>query len=356
MTKPTIFFSHSSRDKDLLLVLKNLLLAKTSNTIEIFQSSDGESIPFGNNWVSKIEENLKNAKIMFVFVTPNSLKSNWIYFEAGFSYSKGVKVIPLGIAGVDIAFLPPPINLLQGFNITSSEGMNNIVDILNREFHCSFLKDFSDIQFQQMIGKATGGFNLTQSMKYIDHIEADIISNLKDNPLNENSFIILENLLKESGYKFSKSGNHELLAYGIRFSHVQRKKSENTEIEVDFDALKMKDAMELICELLKVVYKNEVEKFWLHIVFDSNVKLLSTIYKLSARLSSVGVEVFEKNGRMFVFRGLLFGIDELGGRENRLMDQKRLRVVFNTGNYDSNDISDLIETLFSIDVISKKDS
>ena len=105
MEKPIIFFSHSSKDKEFLLTLKNKLLRKTSKTIEIFQSSDGESISFGNNWIHKIEENLNYSKLMFVFLSPNSIKSNWIYFESGYSYSKGIKVIPIGINGIDVGSL-----------------------------------------------------------------------------------------------------------------------------------------------------------------------------------------------------------------------------------------------------------
>lgn len=37
------------------------------------------------------------AKIMFVFVTENSISSGWIYFEAGYAYSNGIQVIPVGI-------------------------------------------------------------------------------------------------------------------------------------------------------------------------------------------------------------------------------------------------------------------
>ncbi len=55
---------------------------------------------------------------MFVFVTPTSIESGWIYFEAGFAYSKGIDVIPVGV-GIDIGSIRPPLSLLQGFNITS---------------------------------------------------------------------------------------------------------------------------------------------------------------------------------------------------------------------------------------------
>lgn len=78
--KPTIFFSHSSKAKESLIVLKELIEEKTGGTINIFMSSDGQNISFGSNWMYKIEEGLREAKIMFVFVTPKSIDTGWIYF------------------------------------------------------------------------------------------------------------------------------------------------------------------------------------------------------------------------------------------------------------------------------------
>ena len=64
MDKPTIFFSHSSKDSSTILPIKNKITATTAKVLDIFMSSDGQSIPFGHNWVHKIEEGLNNAKIM----------------------------------------------------------------------------------------------------------------------------------------------------------------------------------------------------------------------------------------------------------------------------------------------------
>lgn len=146
MDKPTIFFSHSSKDRDLILPIKNKLTDITSGIIDIFMSSDGQSIPFGRNWVSKIEEGLKNAKIMFVFVTPNSIKSEWIYFEAGYAYSKEIEVIPVGI-GIHIGELKAPLNLLQGFDILSCDSMNNFISIINKKFLLSFKEGFEESDY-----------------------------------------------------------------------------------------------------------------------------------------------------------------------------------------------------------------
>ena len=43
--KPVVFFSHSSRDKRELALLKELFVQKTGGTVEVFLSSDGQSIP-----------------------------------------------------------------------------------------------------------------------------------------------------------------------------------------------------------------------------------------------------------------------------------------------------------------------
>jgi len=87
MTKPIIFFSHSGRDAELIKAIKDRINLKTGNSLDIFLSSDGTSIRGGTNWVIEVERNLDNCKLMFVFMTPNSLRSEWIYFESGHAYS-----------------------------------------------------------------------------------------------------------------------------------------------------------------------------------------------------------------------------------------------------------------------------
>ena len=154
--KATIFFSHSSLDKENIIPIKNRLAEITAGVLNIFMSSDGQSIPFGNNWVHKIEKGLNEAKIMFVFVTPNSIDSAWIYFETGFAYSKGIKVVPIGI-GVKIANLKPPLNLLQGFDIESVDSMNNLIDIINKEFELNFKSDFNEKDYDMILNSTLAG-------------------------------------------------------------------------------------------------------------------------------------------------------------------------------------------------------
>ncbi len=170
--KDIIFFSHSSADSALLSRIKKLILEKTSNSVSIFLSSDGQSIKLGRNWVSSIEEKLKDASVMFVFVTPQSINSKWIYFEAGFAYSKEIDVIPIGIYGVDLNDLTPPLSLLQGFNISNADGLNNIIAKINELSKTTFPLSISDKDYENL---RSGGFQsnelLGTYMGYVDALE-----------------------------------------------------------------------------------------------------------------------------------------------------------------------------------------
>ena len=133
-TKPVVFFSHASSDAPTLTRLKRAFEEKTGGTIEIFLSSDGQSIQFGRNWVHRVEEAMGQAKLMVVFVSPESADSKWIYFESGFAYAKDLQVVPVALPGVDLSDLPPPLGLLQGFNIRSEDGLNNLIALVNEVF------------------------------------------------------------------------------------------------------------------------------------------------------------------------------------------------------------------------------
>jgi len=149
MDKPIVFFSHSSRDEKSLRELKKLIEYKTGGAISIFLSSDGQSIPFGRNWVFKVEESLDKSSLMFVFVTLNSLKSNWIYFEAGFSYAREIRVIPIGM-GIDLNGVNPPLSLLQGFNLDRVDALGNIIAIINETYETNFDSTFTQDEFDNL--------------------------------------------------------------------------------------------------------------------------------------------------------------------------------------------------------------
>lgn len=154
--KPAIFFSHSSRDKDVINRLGAKLRKKTAGTIDVFIASDGQSIELGQNWVYEIQEALDRSKIMFVFLSPNSINdSKWVHFEAGYAYRMQSDkrlggVVPVGILGADLTTVGFPLQLLQGFNVTSTAGLNNIIKKINDTLGSEHELLFSDDEFDEI--------------------------------------------------------------------------------------------------------------------------------------------------------------------------------------------------------------
>lgn len=349
MSKPIVFFSHSSKDKAYLILLKNKILKKTSNAVEIFQSSDGESISFGHNWVHKVEEGLNNTKLMFVFISPNSVNSNWLYFESGFSYSKGIKVIPIGINGIDIGKLAPPINLLHGFNITSFEGLNNIIAIINEEFANTFPKDFGIDDFEELLSKINIILNYNHHFNYIDYIKTELITNSFNFDFKKGVFEKVVTFLKSNKIKHIQHGK-SLIYLNTMVIIINDER-----IEFKFDHLRLEENINLIRKFLNDIYVEKSEHYWLGIYFTDNVELITTDFKLLSRLSSVGIERSDQHPTLFKFKNILFNLDKKEGvRAKREIEGERLRIVFSLDSFEAIEISELIDILFDQKLIWEK--
>lgn len=152
--KPLVFFSHSSRDAGPITRLKQLLVQRTNGTIDFFLSSDGVSIAAGRPWTDQVFAALSGASLVFSFLSPNSLLSQWVFFEAGIAFERGTPVVPVGISGVQVGQLPPPMSLLQGFDIESAHGLKVLVDTINRAFAYAHSTSFTMIDYNFVTGTA----------------------------------------------------------------------------------------------------------------------------------------------------------------------------------------------------------
>lgn len=271
MSKPTLFFSHSSKDKDMILAIKNKVMKYTSGTLEIFQSSDGESIPFGTNWIHKVEEGLKDSKVMFVFVTENSISSGWIYFEAGYAYSKGIHVIPVGI-GVSVGELKAPLNLLQGFNITSADSLNNILTIINREFEYNFSAQFIADDYNEIVGHLSSSEKINMDFEQIISsirfcLEAECVDKSSKEALTdtEKTFNRIKTYLDEHEIEYSMtkcfgygSGRgSSILVRGIKFIYeLPSEKNDFERIHVSISPFNFEKTFMLYNEIVANCFEN----------------------------------------------------------------------------------------------------
>lgn len=304
MEKPIVFLSHSSRDKKGLSRLREMLIEKTGGTIDFFLSSDGQSIKVGRNWVHKVEEALKKAKIMFVFVTPNSIGSSWMLFESGFAYCKGIRVIPTGFLGVDITTLSPPLSLLEGFNIRSSDSLDNLIATLNEEFSHHHTARFTNSEFEELLseGGALGISPLGQYAPFIERIsirvfESDGLMFTYDEILQKG-----KDALEADKIEFEQSSNC-VSTFGL---NIKADPGPNRYLEIEFESSLVSITFPIVEKLLKNVRDKGVEGIVMRFLFYDSVGCINEAFKLSAKL--YGLPITFGPGGKIIYKDFEFTI------------------------------------------------
>ena len=379
MSKSVLFFSHSSKDKDIIIPIKEKINSITGNTFDIFMSSDGQSIPFGRNWVHKIEEGLAKAKIMFVFITENSLLSGWIYFESGFAYSKGIQVIPVGI-GVDIGSLKPPLNLLQGFNITSVDSLNNFTSIINSTFKTSFSEKFVEDDYEtinRFALKENNNYGQRLIQEIICKAEFDIFPEHTDQEGNVHSFDVDESFKRiveyldsisavYSSYKKNKRIEiiDSIIYAGIRidYQHKHRINSpKDTDSVINHKYSTIRFGVSLynfdrsFAELNSIINASNYDCRYIRLSLDSDYYCLSSKEDISSILFENDVFTVSNNNPNKLLYGdsdisVNIGIGSSDGLNNN--SSKIISIVY-SNSVSIKDIYDVIERLYEIGIIFK---
>lgn len=148
-SKPTIFISHIHENKELALIIKELIDTIFENAMDVFVSSDSESVELGDEWLMKLNDGLKKCDIMLLICSPESINRPWIAFEAGVGWSKGIKVIPLCCFGLTISNLPLPFNRWQAANANREDSLNRLMKITAKLFEFKY----NEVRWKDIIKK-----------------------------------------------------------------------------------------------------------------------------------------------------------------------------------------------------------
>ncbi len=114
MPSERLFISHVSEEAEVAAELKRALARDFLGMLDVFVSSDGESIAAGENWVSAVDRALHESKLLIILCSPMSLHRPWVNFEAGVAWALDVPIIPLCHAGLRPRDLRMPLSLRQG--------------------------------------------------------------------------------------------------------------------------------------------------------------------------------------------------------------------------------------------------
>lgn len=130
MSKSIVFISHISEEKQIAIDFKKLVEDNFLGLIDVFVSSDENSISPGQKWLDDITNALKNCSVAIILCSPKSVVRPWINFEAGAAWIRDIPVIPLCHSGMKPSALPLPLNLLQAASASEISSLKLIFPVL----------------------------------------------------------------------------------------------------------------------------------------------------------------------------------------------------------------------------------
>jgi len=130
-----VFISHSSKDKDYVEEIIDIIETIGLNSSQIFCSSfDGYGIDLGENFLERIKEELdENILVLFV-LSENFYQSPVCLCEMGATWIKTNEHIPILIPPFDFKDIQGVIPLTQGFKINDSLKLNLFKEKIEKLF------------------------------------------------------------------------------------------------------------------------------------------------------------------------------------------------------------------------------
>lgn len=184
MEKPIIFISHSSKDGHMASMLQEIISEAFQGSFGFFNSSDYQAISPGDQWRDAIIRALKKCELVLVVVTKNSIKNRWVSFEVGGGLVNSGKVIPCFGMDTRISDFPSYLDHVQSVDITSSNGVRQLLEKLESYCQANLPHKFS---FDRAAAKMVSvwksfetdrlEFDLTATVvKYPEQIYSDAIN------------------------------------------------------------------------------------------------------------------------------------------------------------------------------------
>lgn len=140
------FVSHVSEEAAVAARLKKALTRDFLGLLDVFVSSDAESIGAGEEWLRSIEGALQDSAMLIVLCSPASVGRPWINFEAGAAWMRGIPLVPLCHGGLTASDLPMPLSLRQGVVLDQPDGLNRLYGRIAEVLKCKVpARSFEDL-------------------------------------------------------------------------------------------------------------------------------------------------------------------------------------------------------------------
>jgi hypothetical protein len=131
-----VFLSHAAKDQEIAICLKNVIERAISGS-DVFVSSDTEDLRPGDEWVKRIRENLRDARILLLLASERGLKRPWVWYEAGSAWSREIRMIPCCLGRIRKNGLSAPFSSYQALNADDAADLKNLLGEISRELGLS---------------------------------------------------------------------------------------------------------------------------------------------------------------------------------------------------------------------------
>ncbi len=84
-----------------------------------FLSSDRFQVSAGEKWIDRIMDELKDAKVVLLMLSEESVKRPWVNFEAGAAWTRNIMTIPICFRRLKKDDLPKPYSSLQAVDLSA---------------------------------------------------------------------------------------------------------------------------------------------------------------------------------------------------------------------------------------------
>jgi hypothetical protein len=127
-----VFLSHAAKDQDIAICLKKIIEQAIPGS-DVFVSSDTEDLRPGDEWVKRIRENLREAKMLLLLASERGLARPWVWYETGSAWSREIRMIPCCLGKVRKNQLSAPFSSYQALNADETGDFRSLLTEIGRE-------------------------------------------------------------------------------------------------------------------------------------------------------------------------------------------------------------------------------
>lgn len=125
-----VFISHIAEEKDTALRLKRALRRDFRKLIDVYVSSDAGANPVGRPFLPSLRKVLKNSSVFIVLCSPESIHRNWVNFEVGAAWIRGIRIIPVCHLKLSPKELTFTLSSHQGLELDDPLGLASLYELI----------------------------------------------------------------------------------------------------------------------------------------------------------------------------------------------------------------------------------